>query len=160
MPFCIEPVHVSSFALFSIFEMVVSQQLLPSKGLKHALQQRTGWYPRALRWWNLTIAALLCWAIIATLLYFLAKSQRDGGIIFASNINDLPLERSFPYLYLPTIVAVLFSIFIVWIDVDAKRFEPYYQLSKSGGALGKDSLLLHYPFDFMPIVPFLAFKNR
>jgi hypothetical protein len=88
------------------------------------------------------------------------KSQKDGGVIFAPNINDLPLRRSFVYLYLPTIIAVTFSIYIVWIDIDAKRIEPYRQLRRSEGALGKDSLLLHYPFDFLPFVPFVAFKKR
>jgi hypothetical protein len=38
--------------------------------------------------------------------------------------------------------------------------EPYYQLSKKNGALGKDSLLLHYPFSFLPLVPFKAFRDR
>ncbi|KAI8933098.1 hypothetical protein NX059_009741 [Plenodomus lindquistii] len=38
--------------------------------------------------------------------------------------------------------------------------EPYYQLSKENGALGKDSLLLQYPFDFMPFVPFKAARDK
>jgi hypothetical protein len=38
--------------------------------------------------------------------------------------------------------------------------EPYYQLSKENGALGKDSLLLHYPFDFIPLVPLKAARDR
>ncbi|CAN9448120.1 unnamed protein product [Alternaria alternata] len=33
-------------------------------------------------------------------------------------------------------------------------------MCKSEGALGKDSLLLQYPFDFMPFVPFVAAKRR
>jgi hypothetical protein len=90
----------------------------------------------------------------------LNKSIANDGIIFATNISDIPLRRSFAYLYLPTVCAVIFSIYCAWIDLDAKRFEPYYQLAKPNGALGKDSLLLHYPFDFIPIVPFIALKNR
>lgn len=38
--------------------------------------------------------------------------------------------------------------------------EPYYQMSKKDGALGKDSLLLAYPFDFIPLVPIKAAKDR
>ncbi|KAH7128103.1 hypothetical protein B0J11DRAFT_458434, partial [Dendryphion nanum] len=121
---------------------------------------RGKWYPPALRWWNLVLATVVCWSLIAVLQYFLTKSQNEGGVIFAPRVNDLPLRQSFVYLYFPTILAVIFSIYIVWIDVDAKRYEPYHQLSKPGGALGKDSVLLHYPFDFIPIVPYFALKNR
>ena len=131
-----------------------------SQGSSSYVQHRKTWYPRALRWWNLILATLICWTFIAILQYLLTRSQNDGGIIFATKVNDLPLRRSFVYLYLPTIIAVTFSIYIVWIDIDAKRYEPYHQLSKPEGALGKDSLLMHYPFDFIPIVPLFALKNR
>lgn len=123
-------------------------------------RQRQGWYPPALRWWNLIFAILLCWASIAVLQYYLHQSQRDGGVIFATKLNDIPLRRSFWYLYLPTILAVIFSVFIVWIDHDAKRYEPYRQMSKPGGARAEDSVLLHYPFDFALFVPLLAAKRR
>jgi hypothetical protein len=92
--------------------------------------------------------------------FLLWKSQRDNGILFASKIGDLPLRDTFVYMYLPTIVAVVFSIYWAWIDLETKRMEPYYQLSKENGALGKDSLLLHYPFDFLPLVPLKAFRDR
>lgn len=90
------------------------------------LQHHQKWYPRALRWWNLVLATTICWALIAILQFFLTKSQNEGGIIFAPKVNDLPLRQSFVFLYLPTVIAVLFSIYIVWIDIDAKRYEPYY----------------------------------
>jgi hypothetical protein len=81
-------------------------------------------------------------------------------VIFAPVINDLPLRTTFLYLYFPTIVAVIFSIYWAWIDLETKRMEPYYQLSKENGALGKDSLLLHYPFSFIPLAPLKAFRDR
>lgn len=136
------------------------RRLVPPTEQKHAAHHRQGWYPPALRWWNLVLTVLVCWLFIAVLQFYLYKSQTDGGVIFAPNINGLPLRRSFAFLYMPTIIAVIFSIFIIWIDHDAKRFEPYRQMSKPNGALGKDSLLLQYPFDFIPVVPFVAFKRR
>ncbi len=99
---------------------------------------------------------LFCWVSLAVLQYLLHKSQTEGGVIFSPDVNKLPLRRSFVYLYLPTIVAVVFDIFIIWIDNDAKRYEPYRQMSKAGGVLSKDSLLLHYPFDFISFVPFMV----
>lgn len=133
--------------------------LIPSKRREYVTHRDQSWYPPALRWWSLVSFILVSWGFITTLQYFLLRSQTDGGVIFASDINRLPLRRSFVYLYMPTIVAVTFSIYVVWIDNDAKRFEPYRQLSKSAGVRGKDSLLLHYPFDFIPAVPFRAAKR-
>ncbi len=108
----------------------------------------------------LILTLAICWSLIAVLQYFLSKSQRDQGVIFAPSISDLPLRRTFIYQYFPTIVAVIFSIYWAWIDLETKRMEPYYQLSKENGALGKDSLLLHYPFDFIPLVPLNALRSR
>jgi hypothetical protein len=118
------------------------------------------WKPTAFRTGPLLVATLVSWALIAILQLLLVKSQEDGGIIFAANIEKLPFEMSFLYLYLPTVIALVLSIFWSWIDLQIKRLEPYYQLSKPGGAWGKDSLLLSYPFDFLPFVPFVSFKNR
>ena len=122
--------------------------------------RRKGWYPPALHWWVLVPTALICWTTIAILQYYLHRSQIDGEVIYAPSVNQLPLRQSFVFLYMPTIVAVTFSIFIVWLDHDAKRFEPHRYLLKAGGALGKDSLLLHCPFDFVPFVPFTAARRR
>lgn len=90
----------------------------------------------------------------------LVKSQRDGGVIIADSLEDIALDKSFLYKYLPTIIALIYSVFWSWIDLQVKRLEPYHQLSKSDGAWGKDSLLLSYPFDFLPFVPLSAFKRR
>lgn len=105
-------------------------------------------------------AILIPIALIAVLQIFLERSQRDGGLIFAPNVNDLPIQRSFCYLYLGTIVSVIYSILWAWIDLDAKQLEPFHQLSKTRGSTGRDSLLLHYPFDFIVSVPIKAIMRR
>jgi hypothetical protein len=118
------------------------------------------WQPHALRAPVLVFTIAICWSLIAVLEFLLSKSQRNNGLIFAPVINDLPLRDTFLYLYFPTIVAVIFSIYWSWIDLETKRMEPYYQLSKENGALGKDSLLLQYPFSFIPLAPLRAFRDR
>jgi hypothetical protein len=120
----------------------------------------TYWTPPALRAPVLILTISICWSLIAVLEYLLWKSQRDNGLIFAPVIGALPLRDTFLYLYFPTIVAVTFSIYWAWIDLETKRMEPYYQLSKENGALGKDSLLLHYPFSFIPLAPIKALRDR
>jgi hypothetical protein len=118
------------------------------------------WQPHALRAPVLIFTIAVCWSLIALLEFLLWKSQKNNGLIFAPVINDLPLKDTFLYLYFPTIIAVIFSIYWAWIDLDTKRMEPYYQLSKENGALGKDSLLLQYPFSFIPLAPIRAFRDR
>lgn len=118
------------------------------------------WRPPALHPATLAFAIAVPLALIITLVLLLRRSQRDNGIIFAPDINDLPLSRTFMYQYFPTILAVVFSIFWAWIDLEVKRLEPYYRLSTDEGALGKDSLLLAYPFGFVPLVPVKAFRQR
>ncbi|KAF2455493.1 hypothetical protein BDY21DRAFT_66539 [Lineolata rhizophorae] len=118
------------------------------------------WKPFSLRAPVLAAVIIVSIALIIILQLILQESQSNQGIIFASDINYLPLSRSFSYLYFPTILAVLYSILWSWVDLDTKRLEPYHQLSKPNGALGKDSLLLHYPFDFIASVPIKAVRNR
>ncbi|KAF2851912.1 hypothetical protein T440DRAFT_47365 [Plenodomus tracheiphilus IPT5] len=121
---------------------------------------RSSWKPSALRSITLITATLISWALIATIQILLARSQTNGGIIVAAKAEDFTITQSFSYLYLPTIIALVFSIFWSWIDLQIKRVEPYYQLSRPDGAWGKDSLLISYPFDFLPFVPLSAFRSR
>ncbi len=47
-----------------------------------------------------------------------------------------------------------------WVDLDAKRLEPWFQLSKDSGVSAENSLLLQYPFDFLPFIPLTAFRRK
>ena len=57
-------------------------------------------------------------------------------------------------------VIVLYEIGWVAVDLDVKRLEPYFQLLKPGGVSTSDSILLHYPFDFLALVPITAAKRK
>jgi hypothetical protein len=99
-------------------------------------------------------------SLIVILQVLLLRSQRDNGVLFASNINDLPLRNTFQFLYLPTVLSIIYGFVWTWIDLDVRRLEPFYQLARPGGAIGKESLLLHYPVDFLASVPLKALKFR
>lgn len=96
------------------------------------------------------IAAIACLPVF---------SERNQGIIFAKDINNLPLKESFSYLYLPTMISS-YSFLWTWVDLDIKRLEPYFQLSQSGGVNASGSVLLSYPLEFLLTLPFVAFKHR
>ncbi|KAI9874731.1 MAG: hypothetical protein M1830_009346 [Pleopsidium flavum] len=86
------------------------------------------WKPASLKPIVLVPTILITIAIVIILGLLLWKTRRDGGILFAQKIDDLPAGYSFAYLYLPTIVAVMYSILWSWIDLDVKRLEPFFQL--------------------------------
>lgn len=86
-------------------------------------------------------------------------NRRQGAIAFANSQGDFAPVTVFAYLYLPTILAVVYSNVWSWVDLDVKRLEPYFQMSKEGGATSGDSLFLHYPFEFIAFAPLRALKR-
>ncbi|KAL9638011.1 MAG: hypothetical protein Q9204_001648 [Flavoplaca sp. TL-2023a] len=102
------------------------------------------------------VAITLCF--IALLEYLSQRSRIHGGIAFTE--GQFSPAVTFAYFYLPTILAVLYSILWSWVDLDAKRLEPYFQLSKPEGADQKNSLALEYPFGFVAYAPLKALRRR
>jgi hypothetical protein len=100
-------------------------------------------------------------ALIAISIELLAQqSSKAGGLSLTSDPDTTPTVVRFAYLFLPTIVAVVYGMIWNWIDLDVKRIQPWLEMSASGGALGQDSLFLEYPYDFMAFVPFRAARRR
>lgn len=123
--------------------------------------QHDGWKP-----WTLKTPALLFLLIITLLLaavveFLVQKSQKQGGgLALSVSPGDLPPLVNLAYLYLPTIIAVLYSLAWSWVASDTKRLQPWLEMSKPGGAPAEDSLLLDYPSAFFAWVPFKAASRR
>ena len=118
-----------------------------------------GWKPTTLKAPFLVTLIAFCSVVIGILEWLSWKSERDGFVAFTSSDNFAP-STTFIFLYLPTIIAVSFSMIWSWVDLDVKRLEPFYQLSKDNGAMAQKSILLQYPVDFIAFVPFKAAKHR
>ncbi|KAL8851198.1 MAG: hypothetical protein Q9221_003829 [Calogaya cf. arnoldii] len=116
------------------------------------------WKPVTLRPPLLLSIVVVTLAFIALFEYLSHKSRMDGGIAFAE--GQFSPAVSFAYKYLPIITAVLYSILWSWIDLDTKRLEPFFQLSRPKGADAADSIGLHYPFDFIAYAPLKALRRR
>ena len=101
-----------------------------------------------------------CVVLLVLLEVLSHKNARDGGIMFAKDGASLGPGQEFTYLYLPTIIAVIGSMIWSWIDLDVKRLESFFRLSKPHGASGSDSVLLSYPVDFLAFVPITAARRR
>jgi hypothetical protein len=69
-------------------------------------------------------------------------------------------SRYFIGAYLPTLVAILMSIWWKSIYARLKVMKPIYQMTMSGGAEAKDFLLLSYPRAALPIVLFQGFFSK
>ena len=108
----------------------------------------------------LSLVVVTSIVMVVLLEYLSRRSQRDGAIVFANADGSFTSFQTFLFFYFPTILAVLYSTLWSWIDLDAKRLEPYFQLSKPAGASAEKSLLLHYPLDFLAFVPLRAAKLR
>lgn len=118
------------------------------------------WQSNALRIPVLLVVCISSLVLACTIQVLCSISQKQQGIIFADSIDSLPFRLTFAFTYLPTILATIYAFVWGWIDLDVKRLEPFYQLSRKQGALGADSLLLDYPVDFIPFVPFKSLVRR
>ena len=95
--------------------------------------------------------------LIAALEYLSRLSDRDGGILLSN--GDFPAYVTFVNTYLPTILAVILGLLWTWIDLDARRLEPYFRLSEPRGATPESSLDLNYPFDYVALASFKALRK-
>ncbi|KAF2096022.1 hypothetical protein NA57DRAFT_59081 [Rhizodiscina lignyota] len=120
---------------------------------------RQPWQALSLQWPFLTFVALVSIGLAAAIQVLALRSKNDGGVIHSEDVDALSLGQSFLYRVLPAIIAVLYSFLWSWINLDVLRLEPFYQLSKSGGASGRQSVLLSYVFDFIATVPIKSLQH-
>lgn len=118
------------------------------------------WKPSSLNPFVLASVTALTLFLVVLLAILQAKSNQDGGILFSENIDSFSAGTTFLYLYLPTIIAVIYTTVWNWVDLDVKRLEPWYQLSQEAGSNGNESILLQYPAEFLASVPISAMKRR
>ncbi|CRK34925.1 hypothetical protein BN1723_015034 [Verticillium longisporum] len=123
-------------------------------------KHKHGWKPMSMRAQTLLPFTIIS-ALIAIGTELLAvQSNREGGLALVHHPEDNTAATNFAYLFLPTIVAVFYSMIWSWVDLDVKRIQPWLELSATDGATGKDSLLSEYPYNFIGFVPFSAAKRR
>ncbi|KAL2059944.1 hypothetical protein VTL71DRAFT_10099, partial [Oculimacula yallundae] len=136
---------------------------MKSEAVEHNAGCRISWMPATLRvpiLGSFVLVSLAIIIILEVLSNISSRPSNGGGLAFAPSTDDIPTGVTFGYLYLPTILAVSYSLLWSWVDLDTKRLEPWFQMSKPAGATADDSLLLQYPFDFLPFIPITAFRRR
>lgn len=119
-----------------------------------------GWKPLSLST-PILLAVIILTILLAIAVETLAqRSAAQGGLALSPTLEDMPAYAKFSYLYVPTIIAVLYSMIWSWVDLDVKRMQPWFELSEKTGATGKNSLFLDYQYDFVALVPFKAAKRK
>lgn len=146
-----------------------SDQNFPSKalldGTKHELahateEVRKPWKPLSFSPSILVSFALFTAGLAAMLGVLQWQNSRNGALLYAATGDTFSSMDTFLYRFCPTIIVVFYGIGWNWVDLDVKRLEPWFQMAQSRGSSARASLLLHYPADFLPLVPFKAAQRR
>ena len=119
-----------------------------------------GWKPLSMSIPILSTLLLFTLLLIAAVELLAQESQKKGALALSPTLASIPQVASISYQYGPQVVAVAYSLFWSWVDLDIKRMQPWFELSKPEGALARDSLLLDYPYNFIASVPFIAAKKK
>jgi len=117
------------------------------------------WKPLTLRAPTLIAPLLITVALIILIEYINKISIEEKALFFADEAGKFPVGVVFCYRYLPQMIVVALGIGWAAVDLDVKRLEPYFQLSKPEGATASNSIFLHYPFEFIAFVPINAARK-
>lgn len=122
---------------------------------KTAYKNKSNWQPWTLSAPFLQLFLCICILFAVFIEILLRASEGHQGFILSD-----PTASSFVFNYLPTIIAVVFSLLWATVAHDYLRLEPYFQLSKPEGVTAKHSLLLDYSYAFPHLILWTAFKRR
>ena len=117
------------------------------------------WKPFTLRRSTIMASLLITVALIVLIEYINKISIEEKALFFAERAEDFPVGVVFCYRYLPQMIVVVLGVGWAAVDLDVKRLEPYFQLSKPEGASASNSIFLHYPFDFIAFAPINAARK-
>ena len=121
--------------------------------------QNKPWRPFTLRAPTIIASLIITVTLIALIEYINKISIEEKALFFAEKAEDFPMGVVFCYRYLPQMIVVALGVGWAAVDLDVKRLEPYFQLSKPEGATAGNSIFLHYPFDFIAFVPISAARK-
>jgi len=106
------------------------------------------------------IASLLITVALIALIEYINKISIEGKAFFFSDAaGNFPVGMIFSYRYLPQMIVVVLGVRWAAVNLDVKRLELYFQLSKPEGATASNSIFLHYPFEFIDFVPINAARK-
>lgn len=117
---------------------------------------QANWKPFSMRWPYLIALVIISIILAASQEYLLHR----GALYTFNTVANLSTWSYFTFKYLPTLVAVSYGVLWQITDFEVKRLEPYYQLSKEGGALAAESINVDYITFFNMLRPIRALQFK
>jgi hypothetical protein len=139
---------------------IMKQSTFPAwKATTAVFYPQPNWKPFSMRWpYLLSLIVLsLGGAAGAELLY---RSSAQTPLVTFRSPSEIPTAEYFAVKFLPMIVAVSYGVLWQITNFDVMRLEPFYQLSKEGGALAAESFNVDYLTQFNLFRPFRALHYR
>jgi hypothetical protein len=120
--------------------------------------EKPSWRPISMSWFYISILVVIALGLGALQEVLCQYSLRhpDTGLLQFSRADEISTTAYFTWKYLPTMVLVTYGVMWQVVDYEVKRLEPYYQLSKPGGASARDSLNLDYLTALAYFIPLRA----
>lgn len=115
--------------------------------LTETFYPQANWKPFSMRWPYMTFLIIIS-VVLAAAQEYLCRKKTLYTFEIAQHLSTWSY---FTFKYLPTLIAVSFGVLWQVTDFEVKRLEPFYQLSKPGGALAAESINVDYS-KFVPEV--------
>lgn len=139
---------------------VMKQTTFPTRKATFALfYPQPNWKPFSMRWPYLLALILLSIGLGASVEVLYRSSKRTPLISFRAP-SEIPASEYFAIKFLPMIVGVSYGVLWQMTNLAVMRLEPFYQLSKEGGALAAESINVDYLSQFNLFRPFRALQYR
>lgn len=117
------------------------------------------WKPFSMRWPYLTMLILLS-VTLAGLTEALYQSSAKTPLVSFNTPQQIKPGTYFVIKFLPTIVAVVYGVLWQMTDLEVRRLEAYYQLSKEDGATAAETLNVDYITSLSFLRPLHAYRLR
>ncbi|KAF1813080.1 hypothetical protein P152DRAFT_435523 [Eremomyces bilateralis CBS 781.70] len=129
-----------------------------------AESEKPNWKPVSMRWQYIAVLTMIALGFAGLQEYLcqlsMQREKTNKGIITFITPDEIPTWLFFTWKYVPTLVLVTYGVGWQITDYEVKRLEPYYQLSKEGGATAAESLNMDYLTFFSYLTPVKAIRHR
>lgn len=119
----------------------------------------TDWKPVSMRWPYISMLILIS-VTLGGLTESLYQSSTKRPLVAFNTPQEINPGMYFVVKFLPTILAVLYGVLWQITDLEVRRLEAYYQLSKEGGATAAETLNVDYITNISFLRPLYAYQLR
>ena len=120
--------------------------------------QMPNWRPPTMQVWYLLLLMSIAIAFFGIVEHLVQIS--GPGLINFTHPDQVNNGLWFVWKYLGEILTVSYGVMFQALDFEVRRFEPYFQMSRPGGAKASEALNMDYLTFWSYLIPFKAVKHR